>query len=55
MTTRLPPISDSELKRLHDQLVAAGQILASPNYRLLNVSVRELVSKIQRENTDDPR
>jgi len=45
--TRLPPLTQDEYRALCAKLIAAGQILASSNYRLPSVSARELIERIQ--------
>ena len=49
MTSRLPPLSQAELRALYDKLVRAGQVVLSTDWKPPHRSVRELVENIRKE------
>jgi hypothetical protein len=48
MTTRLPPISNQELKRLYAECVALGQVAAVSEWTPPPTTAQELIDRIRK-------
>ena len=49
MTTRLPPISNQELRRLYAECVALGQVASVTDWTPPPTTARELIERIRKD------